>query len=42
MILVLNPFKIKNGIVLKLKLLYTKKSKKKILFYSIPSSCGTK
>ena len=29
MILVLNPFKIKNGIVLKLKLLYTKKSKKR-------------
>lgn len=43
MILVLNPFKIKNGIVLKLNLLGTKKSKKKkILFYSIPSSCGTK
>ena len=37
MILVLNPFKIKNGIVLKLNLLGTKKSKKKediVLFYT--------
>lgn len=42
MILVLNPFKIKNGIVLKLNLLGTKKSKKEDNFYSISSSCGTK